>query len=96
MLKYYKWSVIRSYYLIDISKAHTKENIGLNCWCQCLWDFGQNLILGDFWQISMIINWNFGEIKEDDEEEGITHDWIRVTKPDQANAELFGHTLKCK
>ena len=84
MLKYYKWSVIRSYYLIDISKAHTKENIGLNCWCQCLWDFGQNLILGDFWQISMIINWYLVLIKkkdkaeEEEEEEEVTHDWIRL------------------
>ena len=41
--------------------------------------------------MSRIINWNFGEIKEDDEEEGVTHDWIRVAKPNQANAELFRH-----
>ena len=41
--------------------------------------------------MSRIINWNFGEIKEDDEEEGFTHDWIRVAKPNQANDELFRH-----
>ena len=52
----------------------------------CLWDFGQNLILGDFWQISMIINWYLVLIKiedkaeeeEEEEEEEVTHDWIRL------------------
>ena len=84
MIKYYKWSVIRSYYLIHISKAHTKENIGL-----CLWDFGQNLILGDFWQMSRIINWYLVLTKKEDKAEGeeeeeekefgeVTHDWIRL------------------
>ena len=51
--------------------------IGLNSWCQCLWDFGQNLInqknsatnwislfLGNFWQISRIINWYLVLIKK--------------------------------
>lgn len=38
--------------------------------------------------MSTIINCNFGEIKEVDEEEGVTHDWIRIAKPNQADAEL--------
>ena len=46
--------------------------------------------------MSRIINWNLGEIKKDDEEEGVTHDWIRVATPNQADAELFWHTLKRK
>ena len=90
----------KKYYLIHISKAHTKENIGLNCWCQCLWDFGQNLILGDFWQISRIINWYLVLIKKEDkakeeeeeeEFEEVTRDWIRLASLNQAKKELCPH-----
>ena len=44
--------------------------------------------------MSRIINWNFGEIKEDEAEEGVTPDWNNIAMPNQADAELFWHTNK--
>ena len=59
----------------------------------CLWDFGQNLILGDFWQIRRIINWYLVLIKEEEEEEfeEVTHDWIRLASLNQAKKEFCPH-----